>query len=124
MPDRTILIEKKDGSQVMVTGIPGDAKITFGPLTPGSRSGGYHTDGGQRLGLRIYTSSENQLAVFTDVKSFRDTALKVAERKENLSVSVSEKYDSNTGEIVSKTDLHESREVVWEQDDINDWPFS
>lgn len=61
---------------VLVEGIPDEAKITYGPMTPGSKS----SYGNERT-LRIYTSTSNQLAVFVGVTAFRDLSLKVSRRK-------------------------------------------
>lgn len=69
---RQILILLKDGRKRIVSNIPANAKITYGPISPG-RAGDYNGS----LALRIYTSAQNQLAVFTDVKEFQDLTLGV-----------------------------------------------
>lgn len=72
---RSVLVDTLEGP-VIVEGIPDDAKITFGPMTPGSKSSyGYEKT------LRIYTSTTNQLAVFVGVTSFRDLSLTIKKRK-------------------------------------------
>jgi hypothetical protein len=67
------MILLKDGRKRLVSGIPANAKITFGLIVPGSS----RDFANKEYGLRIYTSAQNQLAVFTDVKEFQDTSLTV-----------------------------------------------
>ena len=71
---RAILVETRDGSK-KVEGIPANAKITYGPVQPGKDS--YHSGNC----LRIYTTTNNQLAVFVNVVSFRDLSLRVWEQE-------------------------------------------
>lgn len=78
---RSILIEFNSGDAQIVEGIPGDAKITYTHMNPG---GGGHYNNAPCV--RIYRGSSggesgNQLAVFTDVKRFRDLSLSVKTRK-------------------------------------------
>lgn len=68
---RTILVFLKDGKRRLVSNIPANAKITYGPISPG------RGDFNSGNALRIYTSQQNQLAVFTDVKEFQDLSLTV-----------------------------------------------
>lgn len=63
-----------DGTRRQVSEIPADAKVTFGPVSPGK---GFHTENA----LRIYTSQQNQLAVFVGVKEFRDLSLTIKEQR-------------------------------------------
>jgi hypothetical protein len=79
---RSILLKLSDGSEKIVEGIPAMAKITFGALQPG-KDGGY---GRQGQALRIYTTTNNQLAVFVGVDWFRDLSLTVKERKKVASL--------------------------------------
>lgn len=72
---RSVIVETNEGP-VLVEGIPDDAKITYGPMTPGSKS----YQGNERT-LRIYTSNTNQLAVFVGVSAFRDLSLTIKKRK-------------------------------------------
>ena len=63
---RTIYIEKyKKGWQVLE--IPATARVTFGPLIPGAG-----VPGATGLYLRIYKTSNHQLAVIPNVLQFRD----------------------------------------------------
>jgi hypothetical protein len=73
---RSIFIEQSDGGATIVDDIPVSAKITFGPVQPGSRD-----FGNREHVLRIYTSQNNQLAVFRNVTSFRDLSLSVRVRE-------------------------------------------
>lgn len=72
---RSILVKTTDGDKI-VEGVPANAKITFGPVQPGKQEYG----GGKNC-LRIYTTANNQLAVFVGVYEFRDLALVVKGRK-------------------------------------------
>lgn len=72
-PARAILVYHNDGKKVLVEGIPGNAKVTFGQVQPGVHGYGQNA-------LRIYTAESNQLAVFCDVQSFRDLMLTVKEQ--------------------------------------------
>lgn len=65
---RKILLLLSNGRKRIVSGIPANAKITFGQISPGSTMD-------RTYGLRIYTSQQNQLAVFSDVKEFQDLSL-------------------------------------------------
>ena len=97
---RTVLVVMNDGSKRRVSDIPKDAKITYGPVSPGKN--GY----GSENALRIYTSASNQLAVFVGVKEFRDEALTVQTQR------VDKKSKSSRGEDVYS---YESTEVSeWE----------
>ena len=68
---RMIEIVFNGGEKKRIGNIPGNAKITYGPISPGAH-GDRHTNA-----LRIYTSEQNQLAVFVGVKEFRDLSLDV-----------------------------------------------
>lgn len=73
----------------MVTDIPADAKVTFSsvnPSSPGFR-GNYC--------VRIYTSKENQLAVFTDVSAFRDLSLNVRKRAKKVKATSKQRSGPN-----------------------------
>ena len=62
-----------DTKVILVDNIPKDAKITYGGLRPDQPGSRTNT-------LRIYTSQQNQLAVFRDVIWFRDMSLELTER--------------------------------------------
>lgn len=73
-PARTILVKTRDGDK-LVEGVPASAKITFGPVQPGKDAYGRENC------LRIYTTANNQLAVFVGVTEFRDMSLQVKAKK-------------------------------------------
>lgn len=91
---RSILVERSGGKDMIVEDIPGDAKITFGALHPGTKDGtGYGRAGSV---LRIYQGSAtggNQLMVITDVVSFRDLSLKIKQKK----ITVKDKSKAQRG---------------------------
>lgn len=60
--------EIKQGSERFRIDIPANFKVTFGPLTPGSKFGSAYA-------LRVYESDTKQRAVFVDVTSFRDLSI-------------------------------------------------
>lgn len=69
---RTYILNMKDGTKQKIT-IPGNWKMTFGPLVPGSKDFNHNSAGA--LVLRIYEGNkDNQRAVFTGVESWRDTS--------------------------------------------------
>lgn len=75
---KTYILELKNNQQRKIT-IPADWRLTFGPMAPGSR----HNTGDPFLALRIYEGSnkENQRAMFTDVRSFRDASMPIQEKR-------------------------------------------
>jgi hypothetical protein len=89
---RSIMILLTDGRKRLVSGIPPGAKITYGPISPGSQR---VSDNGNAL--RIYTSAQNQLAVFTDVREFRDLSLTVED--ECVTAKVEERNAKKPREI-------------------------
>lgn len=73
----TYLLTMKNGNLQKLT-VPAAWKVTFGPIAPGSK--GYESNGGSGMCLRFYESGNQQRAVFTDVKAFRDTSIAIQER--------------------------------------------
>lgn len=104
---RTILVIMNGNKRRKVSNIPSDAKITYAPVQPGSRD--YNTGNA----LRIYTSKENQLAVFTNVQEFRDLTLKVQEQTEKVKA----KRKSETNSDGSILEVEETVELEWEDVD-------
>lgn len=105
---RTILVTLNDGRRVKVDNIPATAKITFGPVSPGSR------DYNSGNALRIYTSQQNQLAVFTGVREFRDASLVLM--SEMVSRVEGKSQKSGSTERVASSESRESR--VWEREEF------
>ncbi len=76
MPEtRTYEIVTAKGRQRVT--VPEETKVTFGAVVPGSSrsAGSSYSNGG--WGLRLWAARDRQVAVFTDVISFRDLALPV-----------------------------------------------
>jgi hypothetical protein len=94
---RSILVNRQGQEPLIVDGIPANAKITFGALQPGKDSFD------RTKALRIYTTANNQLAVFTGVESFRDLSLKVRERRVLT--------NSESTSVVDPDGSHKSSEV-------------
>ena len=76
---RTLLITKNDGSELQID-IPVTYKVTFGPAFVG---GSEKITGRIPMALRIYETDKMQLAIFTDVSSFRDMAIPIRQKKVN-----------------------------------------
>ena len=74
---RKLLLQKYDEVEIMIE-IPDDAKVTFGPFCPPTKSGG----GGNSSGtLRVYQGTkDNIIAVITSLVGFRDPAMYFAEK--------------------------------------------
>lgn len=79
---KTYHVCRKGGRDQRIT-VPASWKVTFGPLNPGSRG---HEAG--QPALRFYESQNQQRAVITDVISFRDTSIKVEEKRTNVKQQV------------------------------------
>lgn len=60
----------KSSGETRIITIPESWKVTYGPVSPGSKYG----DGNV---LRVYESKEKQRAIFTNVVSFRDLSIPV-----------------------------------------------
>jgi hypothetical protein len=102
---RSVLVKTRDGDKI-VEGVPANAKITFGPIQPG-KEGHY---GGAGNCLRIYTTANNQLAVFTQVIEFRDQALVVKGKK----VKETQKRWAEAGPNGESVDTAVEETYTWE----------
>lgn len=102
---REILVVLQGGVRRKVSGIPANAKITYGPVSPGSRD----YNGGANA-LRIYTTTNNQLAVFVNVVEFRDLSLTVLEQK----VEKKAKSESENGPKGAKRAEESETIITWE----------
>jgi hypothetical protein len=79
MADKTYLIEFENGCRKKIT-VPEEWKVTFGPATKGVDHSGerrYKVP----MAIRFYETESKQRAIFTDVVSFRDMAIKIEEEK-------------------------------------------
>lgn len=72
---RSIIVSLHSGEDILLEGLPDNAKITFGPLVPGAK---YHQP---HNSLRIYTATNNQLCVVPNVVAFRDLAITIRKVK-------------------------------------------
>jgi hypothetical protein len=93
---RTLLVTRTDGREFRLT-IPAASRITFGPWSPPTKDGNYRIERQLSGTLRVYEgatkTSENIIAVFADVASFRD-----------LSVDYQEKVAVEEGATMWKSD--------------------
>jgi len=76
---KTYLLEKKNGNVTKVT-VPASWKVTFGPVISGGGDRYGNSEGRTTLALRFYEAKDRQRAIFTDVKSFRDASIQIAEK--------------------------------------------
>lgn len=73
---KTYFVERTGGNDQRVT-VPASWKVTFGPLNPGSKNQG----GSGSPALRFYEALNKQRMVITGVVSFRDTSIKIEEKR-------------------------------------------
>lgn len=110
MGDKTYIIMHEDGTERKIT-VPEDWKVTFGPATKGfnttPRTGGapYKVP----MALRFYESDTKQRAIFTDVVSFRDSSIKIEEKK----VKIQEKDGFVECEGVKKRTTFQAKTTEW-----------
>lgn len=101
---RILSVNTADDGELRIT-IPDDAKITFGPAVPFSGKGAGYTPN-REYALRIYRGSkENLLAVFTGVKQFRETSIKVEKlviREAGQSIWKSDEHGFSTNQEVKR----------------------
>lgn len=102
---REILVVLRGGVRRKVSGIPANAKITYGPVSPGAR------DYSGSNALRIYTTTNNQLAVFVNVEEFRDLSLTVQEQR----VERKENNESSRGPEGRRQAVEVEETYEWEQ---------
>jgi hypothetical protein len=103
---RRILVNRMGQEPLIVEGIPATAKITFAKANPAEK--GY---GNNPMALRIYTSANNQLAVFLNVTDFRDLSLKVQERVTKSELN--EEAERGPDGEYKKSDYHKT--VEWKE---------
>ena len=107
----TYIIEHDNGRRSRIT-VPATWKVTFGPAVKGFNAG----DGHNRrvpMALRFYESDTKQRAIFTDVKSFRDSSIKV----EKEEVKTQEKEGFIEYEGVRKHTMFQAQVKEWVNDD-------
>lgn len=104
---RSIRVTTRTEGVKIIEGIPANAKITFGAVQPGSK--GYDNSGNC---LRIYTTTNNQLAVFVGVTEFRDMALTVKSRR----VVEKQKRKSDSGPQGTSVETETEEIYGWEEE--------
>lgn len=72
---KTYIVNYTSGKTTKVE-VPDDTTVTFGGLIPGAKCDG----GSNRTALRFY-QKKNQIAVLTQVESFRESSVKVLEKQ-------------------------------------------
>lgn len=104
--EKTYLIVHEDGTEKKIT-VPDDWKVTFGPAVKGGN--GKHNNFKMPMALRFYESENKQRAIFTDVVSFRDTSIKIVEKR----VNVQEKEGFFECEGIKKQTIFQARTTEW-----------
>jgi hypothetical protein len=101
---RTLLVE---GNKTFKVTIPDDAKVTFGPWSPGEKNN-YEGANARTGTLRVYadkSASASILGVWSGVKSFREVTLEYSEqvaKEEGAIIWKSDKDGYNREEKVSR----------------------
>lgn len=99
---RTYLVER-DNETLKIT-VPSHWKVTYGPIVPGTRFRSEYA-------LRFYEGKENQRAIFTNVRSFRDLSIPVEKLVVQTITESKRKSDHKTGEEMYTVE----REERWEK---------
>lgn len=103
---KTYILELKNGNTRRVE-VPANWKLTFGPTVPYA---GKYTGTSEGTALRFYEGNkENLRAIFTDVKSFRDSSIPVMERKTETTRQVVQRQDAGGAKNV----IVEARVTEW-----------
>jgi hypothetical protein len=77
---KTYILTHEDGTIRKVT-VPADWKVTFGPAVKGLNASNKPAQHYKiPMALRFYESDTKQRAIFTDIVSFRDEAIKIQEQ--------------------------------------------
>jgi hypothetical protein len=95
---RVFIVERQGGKTFRIT-VPDEAKITFGPWSPGASNAEdrYNADKSLKGTLRVYESkapNANILAVYSGVVTFRDLSLDYEEKIATEEVRTVWKSDS------------------------------
>lgn len=95
---RTYILTLFDGGQRKIT-IPAHWKLTFGNIIPYhnvKQSGSYPSNMENRIALRIYEGSkENLRGVMTDVRSFVDGTIQIMEKRGTKKTTTKLKKNAN-----------------------------
>ena len=117
--EKTYIISHENGTRRKIT-VPEDWKVTFGPAVKGSRASESRSTYKMPMALRFYESETKQRAIFTDVKSFRDTSIKIEE--ERVSTQEKEGYTEVDG-VRKKTTFHASTKEWVDPDEVGEVPL-
>lgn len=75
----TYILELINGDQRKIT-VPSSWKVTFGVAVPYAAGKGSIASGERGYSIRFYENKTTQRAIFTDVRSFRDSSIQIEER--------------------------------------------
>lgn len=107
---KTYILELKGGGLRRLT-VPANWRVTFGPLI-GGQKGSYENHG--VLALRFYESENQQRAIFTDVRCFRDASIPIEEQVTKIDRKVAQKMTPQ-----GARDVHvEARVTQWVNPDV------
>lgn len=109
---KTYILDLRGDGQRRIT-VPASWKVTFGPIVPGARAD--RRDVGT-LALRFYEGKDQQRAIFTDVRSFRDSSIKLEEKITKIQEKV---LHAETDDGV-KNYVVQAKESSWRNADLDD----
>ena len=107
--EKTYILVHDDNTRKKIT-VPENWKVTFGPAAAGSNRGTNSTNNLKMpMALRFYEDEKHQRAIFTDVKSFMDSRIKIEEEI----VSVQEKDGFVECDGVKKRTTFQAKTKEW-----------
>ena len=113
--EKTYILIHDDNTRKRIT-VPANWKVTFGPAAIGMNSNKSGSNLKMPLALRFYEDEKHQRAIFTDVKSFMDSSIKIEEEI----VNVQEKEGFVECEGVKKKTIFQAKTKEWKDiQDIN-----
>lgn len=106
---KTLLVKQSDNTEFKIT-LPPGSRITFGPTIPAKQKSGYMNEHG--YSLRVYEGKGNDtlIAVFCDVRTFRDVTLPMAKLVVREGGNELWKSDESGYEVSKK--VHQERSFV------------
>lgn len=113
--NKVYLIEHDDGIKRKIT-IPADWRVTFGPAAAGQSRGIGTPKFKMPMALRFYENETQQRAIFTDVKSFRDTSIPIEEER----VTIENKVGTMDVDGANRSVHFEARIKSWVNPDNED----
>ena len=119
--EKTYILIHDDGTRKKIT-VPENWKVTFGPAAKGMNSSNNGTNLKMPLALRFYEDEKHQRAIFTDVKSFMDSSIKIEEEIVNIKekdgfvecdgVKKRTTFQAKTKEWVNINDVRENQPLL------------